>query len=438
VTACHASDDRGNAAGTKPRARPGGNRMMRIAAPLCAACLIAPFLIASRAHAAEPIKIGMAAQLTGQLAASGKASQLAEEIWVEDVMAKGGLLGRPVQLVHYDDQSNPGMVPGIYTKLIDVDKADLLIGEGTNFLAPAMPVVMERQRVIMALLALAVNDKFHYERYFQSAPWGPHGKLELSRAYFEIAKTLSPMPQTVALVGADAEFSANLLEGARANAKQNGLKLVYDGTYPPNTVDYSAIMRGIQAAKPDLVYVASYPVDTVGMVRAAREADLKTMMFGGGMVGTQYASTKIQLGETLNGVVSYEFYVPEPTLEFPGIAQFLQKYQARAREAGVDQLGFYQPPFAYAAMQVIEQAVTATGGLDDTRLADYIHRNAFETIVGEIRFDAQGEWVEPRVLGVQLQNIKGNGLEQFTRPGAQVVLYPPSYKSGALQAPYGK
>jgi branched-chain amino acid transport system substrate-binding protein len=407
--------------------------MMRIVAPICAAVLIS-----LGARAAEPIKIGLGAQLSGQLASSGKANQLAEEIWVEDVMEKGGLLGRPVTMIHYDDQSNPGLIPGIYTKLIDVDKVDLLIAEGTNFLAPAMPVVIERQRLIMALLALAVNDRFHYSRYFQSAPWGPHGKLELSRAYFEIAKSLSPAAQTVALVGADAEFSANLLEGARANVKQNGLKLVYDGTYPPNTVDYSSIVRGIQAAKPDLVYVASYPVDTVGMVRAAREANLKTMMFGGGMVGTQYASTKTQLGETLNGVISYEFYVPEPTLNFPGIAAFLQKYQARAREEGVDPLGFYQPPFTYAAMQVLEQAVTATGSLDDSKLADYIHANAFKTIVGEIRFDAQGEWVEPRVLGVQLQTIKGNGLEQFTKPGTQVVLYPPAYKSGALQAPYGK
>src|SRR5581483_12151669 len=137
----------------------GRDTMMRIVAPLAAACLFA-----CAAEAAEPIKIGMAAQLTGQLAASGKANELAEEIWAEDVMAKGGLLGRPVQLVHYDDQSNPSLIPGIYTKLIDVDKVDLLMGEGTNFLAPAMPVVIERRRMIMALLALAVNDKFHYDR----------------------------------------------------------------------------------------------------------------------------------------------------------------------------------------------------------------------------------------------------------------------------------
>ncbi|MEJ0071504.1 MAG: amino acid ABC transporter substrate-binding protein [Pseudomonadota bacterium] len=412
--------------------------MMRIVAPICAAVLIAPALLILGARAAEPIKIGMGAQLTGQLASSGKANLLALEIWADDVRAKGGLLGRAIELIHYDDQSNPSTIPGIYTKLIDIDRVDLLLAEGTNFLAPAMPVVMERQRMITALLALGVNDKFHYPRYFQSAPWGPNGKLELSRAFFEIAKSLSPAPQSVALVGADAEFSANLLEGARANAKQRNLKLVYDNTYPPNTVDYSSIVRGIQAAKPDLVFVASYPVDTAGMVRAAREANLKTMLFGGGMVGTQYASTKTQLGENLNGVISYEFYVPEPTLKFAGIEAFLQKYQAQARDRGVDPLGFYQPPFTYAMMQVLDQAVTATGGLDDAKLADYMHQATFKTIVGDIRFDPQGEWVEPRVLGVQLQNIKGNGLEQFTKPGTQVVLYPPAYKSGTLQFPYGK
>ena len=93
-------------------------------------------------------------------------------------------------------------------------------------------------------------------------------------------------------------------------------------------------------------------------------------------------------------------------MNFPGIEGFLKKYQAQAKDAGTDPLGFYQPPFAYAAMQVLEQAIKATGSLDDDKLADYIHKNAFNTIVGEIRFNELGEWATARMLVVQFQNVQ--------------------------------
>ena len=135
-------------------------------------------------------------------------------------------------------------------------------------------------------------------------------------------------------------------------------------------------MRAIQATNPDVVLLASYPPDSVGMVRAATEIGLKTQLFGGAMVGMQYASLITQLSEKLNRVVNYHFFVPSPKMNFPGIEEFLKKYQAQAKDAGVDPLGFYQPPFAYAAMQVLEQAIKATGSLNDDKLADYIHKNA--------------------------------------------------------------
>src|SRR5262249_9534348 len=245
-------------------------------------------------------------------------------------------------------------------------------------------------------------------------------------------------PRTVALVGADAEFSNNVLTGARANAKKFGLQIVYDRSYPPATVDYSPIVRAIQATNPDVVLLASYPPDSVGMVRAAAEIGLKTQLFGGAMVGMQYASLITQLSEKLNRVVNYHFFVPSPKLGFPCIEAALKKYQARAKDAGVDQLGFYQPPFAYAAMQVLEQAVTATKSLNDDKLAEYIHQTAFKTIVGEIKFNDLGEWANDRVLMVQFQNIQGTGLAQYISGHKQVIVAPAAYKDGALEHPFTK
>jgi branched-chain amino acid transport system substrate-binding protein len=390
------------------------------------------------ALAAESIKIGFSASLTGGLASSGKANLLAQQIWQEKVNAEGGLLGRQVQFVYYDDQSSATTVPGIYAKLLDVDKVDLLMGAATNLIVAAMPEIMQRQKLVMVLVALGSNDVFKYPRYFQTAAWGPDAKGVMGRAFFEVAKTITPRPKTVAMIGADAEFSNNVLIGARAVAKQEGFEIVYDHTYPPSTTDYTPIVRAIQATNPDLVFVASYPLDSVGIVRAATELGLKAQLFGGGMVGLQYATFLQQLAEKLDRVVNYHLYVPAPTMNFPGIVDFLKTYQARAPQQGTDPLGFYQPPFAYAAMQILEQAIKATGTLDDTKLADYIHKNEFDTIVGKIRFDAKGEWAKPRLLMIQYQNIEGSNLDQYRNPGKAVILYPPEYKDGELQHPFAQ
>ena len=389
-------------------------------------------------QAQEPIKIGFSVSLTGGLASSGKAHLLSKQIWAEEINAKGGLLGRPVKLVYFDDQTNAANVPGIYSKLMDVDKVDLLMGAATNLIVAAMPHIMARKKMVMVLLALGSNAEFNYPKYFQSAPFGPDPKGVLSNAFFEVAKSIKPAPKTVALVGADAEFSNNVLIGARENAKKFGLQIVYDKSYPPSTVDYSPIVRAVQATNPDIVLLASYPPDSVGMVRAATEIGLRTQLFGGAMVGMQYASLIGQLSEKLNRVVNYHFFVPSPKMNFPGIEEFLKKYQARAKDSGVDPLGFYQPPFAYAAMQVLEQAIKATGTLDDDKLADYIHKNTFKTIVGDIRFNELGEWADARVIMVQFQNIQGTGLEQYMTGHKQVIVYPNDLRDGELEYPFSK
>src|SRR5438094_3169073 len=395
------------------------------------------FVLAASVSAQQPLKIGFGMSLTGPLAGNGKAALISMQIWAEDVNAKGGVLGRKVELVFYDDQTNPSTVPSIYAKLLDVDKVDLLVsGYGTNVIAPAMPIVMQRNMMFMTLFGLNVNSKFNYDRYFQIMPAGPDPAIGWTQGFFDIAMALTPKPQTVALVGADADYPALALEGARAQVKRTGLKVVYDKTYPPNTVDFSPIVRAIQATNPDLVFLASYPPDSAGMVRAANEVGLKARMFGGGLAGPQFAALKTQLGPLLNGVVNYEAYAPDVAGKVPCLEQFTTKYQGRAVKEGVDPLGFYLPPYAYAMMQVLEQAIKATGGLDQAKLADHMHTYEFDTFVGKVRFAKNGEWSVPRMLTVQYHGIGGNDLEQWMKPGHVTVLYPSEYKTGSVKAPY--
>ena len=202
------------------------------------------------AQAGDTIKIGFSMALTGGLAGAGKGALIAMQVWAEDVNARGGILGKPVELVYYDDQTNPATVPAIYTKLLDIDEVDFVVsGYGTNLIAPAMPIVMQRGLVFPSLFGLAVNEKFNYDNYFQIMPAGPSPMTDWSKGFFEVAMAQDPPPRTIALVGADAEFARNAVKGARENAKDLGLEVVYDESYPPRTADYTPIVNANPGAQ---------------------------------------------------------------------------------------------------------------------------------------------------------------------------------------------
>ncbi len=414
----------------------------RLIALICAVFAFADMALAADRAAAQsgaPIKIGFSMAMTGGLAANGRSALLAQKIWEEDVNAKGGLLGRPVKLIYYDDQSNPATVPGIYTKLLDIDKVDLLIGPyATAQIAPAMPIVIQRNKLFIALLGLAVNSEFDYPNYFVMIPSGPDPKPAFTKGFFDIAMAQTPKPRTVAIVAADQEFSRNGSDGARENAKKAGLRIVYDKTYPPSTTDFAPIVRAVAATNPDLLVICSYPPDSVGLVRSINEIGFKPKMVGGGMVGLQATALKAQLGAALNGFVNFDFWLPVPKIDFPGIDALLQKYQARAQAEGVDPLGYYMAPWGYAQLQVMAQAIEATKSIDDKKLADFIRTNSFKTVLGDIKFGKGGEWAQSRVLQVQFHDIKGNDIEQFRGLGTQTVLTPEEYKSGSVIYPYEK
>ena len=415
---------------------------MRLAAACTPAfALLAGVLFAcpASAQSGEPIKIGYSMALTGGLAPNGKSALLAQAQCEAFFGYLTGLLGRPVQLVYYDDKSSPSEVPTIYTKLLDVDKVDLIIGAyATAQLAPAMPIVIQRKKTFIGLLGLAVNSEFDYPNYFAMIPSGPEAKPAFTKGFFDVALAQAEKPQTVAIVAADQEFSRNAADGARENAKKAGLKIVYDKTYPPSTADYAPIVRAVQAGNPDLVIICSYPPDSVGMVRAVNEIGFKPKMIGGGMVGLQATAIKTQLGALLNGFVNYDFWLPVPKMNFPGVADLMKRYQARAGGEGVDPLGYYMAPWGYAQMQVLQQAVEGTKSIDDAKLGDYIRAHTFKTVVGDVKFGAKGEWAQSRVLQVQYQNVKGNDVGQFKDASTQVVVAPSEYESGKVIYPYEK
>jgi len=385
----------------------------------------------------KSIKIGYSMSLSGPLGANGQTALLAHQLWEEDVNRRGGLLGRPVQLVCVDDKTDPKSVPGIYQRLLDVDEVDLIAGGyGNNSLMPAMPLVIERKRYFVGLMGLSVNTQFKYPGYFAMIPTGPDPSAALTEGFFDVAAKESARPETVAIVAADADFTRNTIHGATVNAAKHGFRIISETKYPLSTKDFAPLLRGLRSASPDILFLTSYLSDSIGLVRGLHDSGLEPKLVGGAMIGPQSSSVQTALGPLLNGLVNYEYWLPVPKMKVPGVSEFIERYQARAASQGADALGYYVAPTAYAQMQVIEQAMSATQSLDDATLVSYTRDAVFKTVMGDVKFAASGEWSTSRLLTVQFRDIRSNEVAEFKGARARVVVAPGTLASGELVYPY--
>jgi branched-chain amino acid transport system substrate-binding protein len=384
----------------------------------------------------KKIKIGYSLSLSGPLAANGQTARLTHEIWQHNINTQGGLLGRDVELLCVDDQSDASTVEGIYRRLLTEQKVDLLLGGyGNNSISPAMPVVMENEKFLIGLMGLGVNNALQYDRYFAMIPTGPEPNAALTEGFFSAASRQKPNG-TVAIVAADADFTKNPIAGARANAAQFGLEVISETKYSLATEDFSEILNKLGPDQPDIVFFCSYLNDSVGLVRAMNDSNIDPVLVGGAMIGPQSGAVQTKLGPLLNGLVNYEYWLPTPTMAFQGVYEMINQYQDRAKDTAADALGYYVAPFAYAQLQVLGQAIHGTQGTDDGALAEYTRTTQFSTVVGDVGFGTLGEWAEPRVLTVQFQDIGSHDISEFAKPEARVIIAPQDYESGDAIVPY--
>ncbi|MEP9377189.1 amino acid ABC transporter substrate-binding protein [Aquabacter sp. CN5-332] len=407
-------------------------------AGLASLAVAAPAIWTSGRAQSRPIRIGGSFSMTGPLSAT-KAGLVGLQIWRDDVNAKGGLLGRQVELVTYDDQSSVAQIPSIYSKLVDIDKVDILLSPyGAVLSAPVMPFIKQRNRFMAGMFTLASNDGVKSERFFQACPWGPDGKVNWARGFFDIAKASGC--KRIAVLNADVEFAKVSAAGGKAAIQEMGLELVFEQSYPPNNSDFSAILRNLRATTPDAVFICSYPPDSTALIRGLSEVGIgdSVKLFGGGMVGPQYAANLQALGAALNGIVNFNLFVPEPTMTNAAVNSFLTRYRAIAVPEKLDALGFYIPPSYYVAGEMIAAAVDGSGSTESAAMATWLHANPVRTRVGTATFNDLGDWTERRVLMTQFQGVKGNDVDQFLQAGRQVILNPPALKSGDLIQPFMK
>ena len=277
------------------------------------------------------------------------------EIWRDDVNAKGGLLGRPVKLVYYDDQAAPANAPGIYAKLMSVDKVDLLIGPySTNVIAASLPTIIQANRTTIGIFGLGANKEFKYPRYFSMNSQGSSPR-NYSGGFFELAAGQQPKldarragRRRRRILAQRARRRARERQGARLRDR---LRAQLSGRLDRVHLD-RARHAGDQSGRR---LCGDAAARHRGLVRAASEVQFKPKLIGGALLGLLVTGIKQQLGPLANGYVNNEFYIPAPSLQFTGTREILDEYQKRAPGLGIDPLGFTYPPYAYAAGQILAQ-----------------------------------------------------------------------------------
>jgi branched-chain amino acid transport system substrate-binding protein len=335
----------------------------------------------------EPIRIGASLPLTGDFAEPGVAARQGYEVWQEMVNAQGGLLGRQVQFVIKDDQSDQNLVVTDYNALIQQDNVDLLLGTFSSLLNLPASAVAERNQMLYVEPAGGSPEMF--SRGFKFLFFAQQATAEHQADLFAEWVTGLPegeRPKTAAYVIADDPFGGPVAEGIQEKLEAAGIETVYSEIYPPETVNFDAQAAQMASRKPDVIAQGSAGLsDGVNLVRSLVRANYspKQLFQASTPSFADQYSDGIGLDNTEGVFYAVSYHVDSPT---PGNEEFLEAYRAK-----FDQDPPEDAADAFAAAEVLQAAVEAVGSVDDQQaLADWLHENTVDTILGPLSWDETG------------------------------------------------
>lgn len=334
----------------------------------------------------KPIVIGASLPLTGDFSQPGTASQKGYTIWQEMVNAKGGVLGRQVQLKVVDDASNQNTVVADYNRLISQDKVDLLLGSFSSLLNIPASAVAERNQRVYVCPSCGSPDMFNrgFKNIFFAQPATAVHQADLF-AQWVTSLPADQRPRTAAYPAQDDPFAAPVIDGIREKLEAAGIKTVYKNVYPPETTNFDSIASAVKASKADLVAHGAVFEDGIGLVRSFVKNGYNPKI----LFQTSAPSNGDQYSKGV-GVANTEgvFYAVSwsPDSKYPLNQEFVQAYQKKY--GGVPE---EDAADAFAAAQVLQKAVEAVGSVDDQiKLSDWLHSNKVDTILGPLSWDQKG------------------------------------------------
>ncbi len=339
-----------------------------------------------------PIRVGVTVSVTGDYDVSGKAELEGIEMWVHDINQRGALLGRRVELVYYDDKSDPATSAKLYERLITQDKVDLLLGPYGSDITMAASTVAEKHNFPMVATGAASGDIWSrgYRNIF--------GVDAQARHYMDllIESAAAAGLKTIALVYGNSDFPRKVAEGVRARAAEHDMQVVFDREYDPAKADYAGLAKAIKAARPDLVIGGTYFDDSVALVRAAKAADLVPKAFAF-TVGPALKEFVDELGADANGMLGVVAWMRSGAI--PMAMDFSYRYKEKFGENAS-----YVAALGYGGAQVLEAAVRLAGSLDKDAIRTQLGQMKFQSILGRYQVDADGRQIAKDTYVMQVQN----------------------------------
>jgi branched-chain amino acid transport system substrate-binding protein len=377
------------------------------------AAVVAQEATPATAASGEPIAIGAAVSTTGSNGRTGLYQQEAYLLWEEQRNAAGGLLGRPVRMVLYDDQSDPATGARLYERLLTEDQVDLILGPYSSSVTQAVAQVTERAGQPMLAAGASASDI--WARGYQYV----FGVYSVAEDYFKsIVLDIAPAQgyKTAAIIHEDTLFPTSTANGAAAHCEAAGIEVVVNEKYPAEATDVSSVLTRVRDANPDMLIGGSYLPDSVLITRQAKELGVNAKLFAFS-VGAAQPDFVESLGADADYVLGPSMW--EPQIETPGNAEFLEAYQAKFnREPD------YHSAAGYAACQVLEAAVTEVGGLELDAIRDAIRALTMPTVLpGQFQVDETGKMIGHIALTVQWQD------------GEKLIVTPEDFAEGDLRLP---
>src|SRR3989441_3963761 len=363
------------------------------------------------ATAQGPIRIGASLSLTGTYAKLGKNQHEGYQLCIKELNAKGGLLGRKLDLVMYDDQSLPPTAVRLYEKLITEDKVDAVMGPYSSPVSEAAVNVTEKYKKVMVAPLAATTSIFKKGRKYIFMVISP------AEGYLEGLVDMAAKRglKTVAVVNEDTLFSKAAASGAVELAKKKGMQVVFTEAYPKGNTDFSALLTKLKAANPDVLAASTYFDDAVAVTRQMKELNVNPKMYGitvGGDLPEFYDLLK-QNAEYIYGATQWEEALP-----YPGNKEFVEAYR---KEFGREPV--YHSAAGYAGCVIYLEAIKRAGSLDADRVREVLLKLETKTAFGDYKVDADGFQVAHKMITTQWQE------------GKKVIVWPDELSTGKARFP---
>jgi branched-chain amino acid transport system substrate-binding protein len=358
-----------------------------------------------------PLRIGASLSLTGEYGKIGRYQHEGYQLCAKDVNGRGGLLGRKVELVVYDDQSMTQTAQRLYEKLITEDRVDAVMGPYSSGITESVAGISEKYKKVMVSPLAATTSIFRKGRKYLFMVTSP-AEVYLG-GLVDIAARHGL--KTVAIVNVDQLFPKTAAKGVAELAKQRGLSVVFQEAYPPKTADFSAVLTKLRALNPDVLAASTYFEDAVALTRQMKELNVNPKMYGVTVGGDlpEFADLLKQHAEYVYGSTQWE-----PTLPYPGQKEFVDEYRREFNR---------EPPYfaaaGYAGCLIYAEGVKRAGTLDADEVRQQLLKLEMRTVFGDYKVDQDGFQVAHKVVLFQWQD------------GKKVTVWPADLASGKARFP---